>query len=218
MVALHRHLLRLLHGADAQQPGARLRDHPPGAGRVRAAQPAAGGGGDGRPAGWRRRSCRSRWGRASAPSGSIERDEHPRPETTMEDLAKLPTAFDKDGFVTAGNASGIVDGAAMLLLTTGRARQEPGPDAARPHPVVGRGGRRAVAHGHRSGAGHPRRARRRPGIELDDLDLFEINEAFAGQILAVRQGARPRRGQAQRQRRRDRARPSAGRHGRAHHR
>src|SRR5688572_29445871 len=48
----------------------------------------------------------------------VEKDEHPRSDTTMEILAKLPTAFEKDGFVTAGNASGIVDGAAMLLLTT----------------------------------------------------------------------------------------------------
>jgi acetyl-CoA acyltransferase 2 len=53
----------------------------------------------------------------------IDKDDHLRPETTMEDLAGLPTAFDKDGFVTAGNASGIVDGAAMMILTTAQKAQ-----------------------------------------------------------------------------------------------
>src|SRR5437763_16077115 len=56
----------------------------------------------------------------------IDRDDHLRPETTMEDLAGLPTAFDKDGFVTAGNASGIVDGAAMMILSTAEKAREEG--------------------------------------------------------------------------------------------
>ena len=46
----------------------------------------------------------------------VEQDDHMRPDTTMEGLAKLPTAFKKDGIVTAGNASGIVDGAAALII------------------------------------------------------------------------------------------------------
>src|SRR6185295_5243783 len=57
---------------------------------------------------------------------TIAVDDHLRPETTMDDLAGLPTAFDKDGFVTAGNASGIVDGAAMLLLSTAERARERG--------------------------------------------------------------------------------------------
>ena len=77
----------------------------------------------------------------------------------MEDLAGLPTAFDKDGFVTAGNASGIVDGAAMMILTTAQKAQEQG------WKPLGRilswatVGVDPVAHGHRPGAGHPGGAR-----------------------------------------------------------
>ncbi|HEV7518514.1 MAG TPA: thiolase family protein, partial [Thermoanaerobaculia bacterium] len=56
----------------------------------------------------------------------VERDDHMRPETTMADLAGLPTAFDKEGFVTAGNASGIVDGAAMMILSTAERAKERG--------------------------------------------------------------------------------------------
>src|SRR5215207_4989652 len=57
---------------------------------------------------------------------TVARDDHMRPETTMDDLAGLPPAFDKDGFVTAGNASGIVDGAAMMILTTAERAAERG--------------------------------------------------------------------------------------------
>jgi acetyl-CoA acetyltransferase family protein len=114
----------------------------------------------------------------------VERDEHPRPGTTIEALARLPTVFGPDSFVTGGNASGIVDGAAMLLLTTAARAAELGKkplgrlvswsvvgvDPARmgigPAPAI-----RAVLA--------------KAGLELGDLDLLEINEAFAGQILAV---------------------------------
>ncbi|MEO8277321.1 MAG: thiolase family protein [Thermoanaerobaculia bacterium] len=111
-------------------------------------------------------------------------DAHPRPGTTIEDLAKLPTAFDKDGFVTGGNASGIVDGAAMLLLSTKERAAELGKkplgrilswatvgvDPSR----MGIGPAPAIAA-----------ALQKTGMKLADLDLIEINEAFAGQILAV---------------------------------
>ena len=50
---------------------------------------------------------------------SVDKDEHPRPATTLEQLAKLPPVFKKDGVVTAGNASGICDGAAMLVVVDG---------------------------------------------------------------------------------------------------
>ncbi len=114
----------------------------------------------------------------------IERDDHLRPETTMEDLAGLPTAFDKDGFVTAGNASGIVDGAAMMLLSTeDRAKERGWAPIARivSWSVVG-------VEPSRMGIGPApaiRAALGKAGMALADLDLIEINEAFAGQILAV---------------------------------
>ncbi|HEX7186336.1 MAG TPA: thiolase family protein [Thermoanaerobaculia bacterium] len=114
----------------------------------------------------------------------IERDSHMRPETTMEDLAGLPTAFDKDGFVTAGNASGIVDGAAMLLLTTAERARERGFEP------LGRIVSWSVVgvDPSRMGIGPApaiRQALKKAGMTLGDLDLIEINEAFAGQILAV---------------------------------
>ena len=115
---------------------------------------------------------------------TVDRDEHPRPDTTMEVLAKLPTAFDKDGFVTAGNASGIVDGAAMMVLTTGERA------AASGVAPLGRIVASAVVgvDPSRMGIGPApaiRAALDKAGMELSDLDLIEINEAFAGQILAV---------------------------------
>ncbi|MGE5233112.1 MAG: thiolase family protein [Acidobacteriota bacterium] len=114
----------------------------------------------------------------------IEKDEHPRPETTMDNLGKLPTAFDKDGFVTAGNASGIVDGAAMLLLTTADQAKAWGKKP------LGRLVSWAVVgvEPSRMGIGPSpaiRKALEKAKMTMGDVDLFEINEAFAGQILAV---------------------------------
>ena len=115
---------------------------------------------------------------------TVERDEHVRPDTTLEVLAKLPTAFEKDGFVTAGNASGIVDGAAMMVLTTGERA------AAKEVRPLGRIVSWAVVgvEPSRMGIGPApaiRAALEKAGMQLSDLDLIEINEAFAGQILAV---------------------------------
>jgi acetyl-CoA acetyltransferase family protein len=114
----------------------------------------------------------------------IDRDDHLRPETTMEDLAGLPTAFDKDGFVTAGNASGIVDGAAMMILSTAARAAEKG------WKPLGRIVSWSVVgvEPSRMGIGPApaiRAALGKAGMTLGDVDLFEINEAFAGQILAV---------------------------------
>jgi acetyl-CoA acetyltransferase family protein len=114
----------------------------------------------------------------------VERDDHLRPETTMEDLAGLATAFDKDGFVTAGNASGIVDGAAMMLLSTAEHARERG---WRPLGRIVSWATVGVEPS-RMGIGPApaiRRALAKAGMTLDDLDLLEINEAFAGQILAI---------------------------------
>ncbi|HKV08715.1 MAG TPA: thiolase family protein [Thermoanaerobaculia bacterium] len=114
----------------------------------------------------------------------VEKDDHLRPETTMEDLQGLPTAFDKDGFVTAGNASGIVDGAAMMLLSTAERAKERG------WKPLGRIVSWAVVgvDPSRMGIGPApaiRKALEKAGMTMGDVDLFEINEAFAGQILAV---------------------------------
>ncbi|HEY0160071.1 MAG TPA: acetyl-CoA C-acetyltransferase [Thermoanaerobaculia bacterium] len=112
----------------------------------------------------------------------IAEDDHIRPDTTIEGLAKLKPAFAKDGFVTAGNASGIVDGAAMLVVTTA--------DKAKDKKPLGR----IVSWGIAGcdpeimGIGPvpaTQIALKKAGMQLQDLDLIEINEAFAGQILAV---------------------------------
>lgn len=114
----------------------------------------------------------------------VEKDEHLRPETDLEGLARLPTVFDEDGFVTAGNASGIVDGAAMMLLTTATRAAE------RDLEPLGRIVSWATVgvEPSRMGIGPApaiRKALEIAGMTLGDLDLFEINEAFAGQLLAV---------------------------------
>jgi acetyl-CoA acetyltransferase family protein len=114
----------------------------------------------------------------------VDRDDHLRPETTMNDLAGLPPAFDKDGFVTAGNASGIVDGAAMMILSTASRANEKGwkpLGSILGWSVVG-------VDPSRMGIGPApaiRKVLEKLGLGLGDIDLFEINEAFAGQILAV---------------------------------
>jgi len=114
---------------------------------------------------------------------TVERDEHPRPGTTIEGLAKLPTVFGKDSFVTGGNASGIVDGAAMLLLTSESRARELGKKP------LGRlvGWSVVGVEPSRMGIGPApaiRGALSKVGWTMDDLDLIEINEAFSGQILA----------------------------------
>jgi acetyl-CoA acyltransferase 2 len=114
----------------------------------------------------------------------VDRDDHLRPDTTPEVLAKLPTAFSKDGFVTAGNASGIVDGAAMLVIAGEGFVKERG---SKP---LGRVVSWAYAGVEPSLMGigpvpAVRKALEKAGMKLDDIDIVEINEAFAGQYLAV---------------------------------
>jgi 3-oxoadipyl-CoA thiolase len=118
------------------------------------------------------------------PAGELERDEHPRPDTTAEKLASLKTAFVADGTVTAGNASGINDGAAALVIASAdRARAlgvEPlgtfrGSAVAGVDPaVMGIGPVPAV-----------RKLLVRAGVAVDEIDLVELNEAFASQSVAV---------------------------------
>jgi acetyl-CoA acetyltransferase family protein len=114
----------------------------------------------------------------------IDRDDHMRPETTIEILAKLPAAFKKDGTVTAGNASGIVDGGAALILASR--------EAADRHQLkrLGRlvGWASTGVEPSLMGMGPAPATRKvlaQTGLSLGDIDLIEVNEAFAGQYLAV---------------------------------
>lgn len=113
----------------------------------------------------------------------VEQDDHMRPETTMEILGKLPAAFKKDGIVTAGNASGIVDGAAALIIA--------GEDAvkARGLKPLGRIVSWATVGVEPTLMGMGpvpaiRKALDLAKLSLADLDLVEINEAFAAQYLS----------------------------------
>jgi acetyl-CoA acyltransferase 2 len=116
----------------------------------------------------------------------VTADDHLRPETTLETLAKLPPAFGKNGCVTAGNASGIVDGGAALVLASEKAVRDRGlTPMARltAWSVVG-------VEPSLMGMGPvpaTRQALQRASLTLDHIDLFEINEAFAAQYLAVEQ-------------------------------
>jgi acetyl-CoA acetyltransferase family protein len=111
-------------------------------------------------------------------------DEHMRPESTLEGLAKLPPYFKKDGVVTAGNASGICDGAAALVLTTARTARERGlkPLARLVSWGVAGVEPRIMGIGPAPAA---RQALGRAGLQLKDMDLVEVNEAFGAQYLAV---------------------------------
>ena len=113
-------------------------------------------------------------------------DEHMRPGTTVAALAKLPPYFRKDGVVTAGNASGICDGAAALVVAGEAYARDRG---LRP---IGRLAGWGVAGVDPAVMGigpvpASRRALAAAGLSLDDMDLLEINEAFAAQYLAVEQ-------------------------------
>lgn len=114
----------------------------------------------------------------------IETDEHPRPETTAESLAKLRPAFDKEGTVTAGNASGINDGAAAVMLMSA---EEAAKRGLKPLAVI-----KSWAHAGIDpsimGVGPiyaTRKALEKAGWSVGDLDLIEANEAFAAQAIAV---------------------------------
>ena len=114
----------------------------------------------------------------------VDRDDHLRPETTLEVLAKLPPAFKKDGTVTAGNASGIVDGGAALLLASREAVDRRGlKPIARLVDWAATGVEPSMMG--MGPAPATRKALERAGVTLDQIDLIEVNEAFAGQYLAV---------------------------------
>ncbi len=114
----------------------------------------------------------------------VEQDEHPRPNTTLEKLAKLPTPFRPNGTVTAGNASGVNDGAAALLVASAEAVERFGlKPIAR---VVG--GAVAGVEPRIMGIGPAPATRKlmaRLELKIEDFDIIELNEAFAAQSLAV---------------------------------
>jgi acetyl-CoA acyltransferase 2 len=115
---------------------------------------------------------------------AVDKDDHCFEGATQEGLAKLPPAFGKESFVTAGNASGIVDGAAALVVTTARHAEK------RDLEPIGRIVSWSVTGVDPDTMGigpvpATRGALKQAGLSVDDVDLFEINEAFAGQYLAV---------------------------------
>lgn len=114
----------------------------------------------------------------------VDRDEHPRPDTTLETLAKLPPVFKKDGVVTAGNASGICDGAAALVVVDAEWGKSHG---LKPLAKIVQWGVAGVEPTLMGIGPAPaiRSALDRAGMKLGDVDLFDINEAFAPQFLAV---------------------------------
>ena len=114
----------------------------------------------------------------------VARDEHPRPQTTLEGLATLPTPFREGGTVTAGNASGVNDGACALLVAS--------EEAARRHGLEPRARVVAMASAGVAprimGVGPAPASRKvlaRAGLDLERMDVIELNEAFAAQVLAV---------------------------------
>ncbi|KAG9007778.1 hypothetical protein FRB94_001682 [Tulasnella sp. JGI-2019a] len=114
----------------------------------------------------------------------FEVDEHPRPQTTSESLAKLPPAFKKDGLVTAGTASGMGDGAAANVIMSEDALKKYG---VKPLARIVSWGLAAVDPNY-MGIGPVeavRSALRKGNLSLEDMDLIELNEAFATQWLAV---------------------------------
>ncbi len=115
---------------------------------------------------------------------TVDRDEHPRPDATMEGLAKLSPVFKKDGIVTAGNASGISDGAAALVVADANWAKSRGLKPLAKLVGWGVAGVEPTLMGI-GPAPAIRSALDRTGIALDAVDLFDVNEAFAPQFLAV---------------------------------
>jgi 3-oxoadipyl-CoA thiolase len=133
---------------------------------------------------WAAADAAGRFDDELVPVGDVTRDEHPRQDTTLEKLASLKPAFRPGGTVTAGNASGINDGAAALVIASEEKARELGVEplgyfvgsavAGVDPRVMGVGPIPAV-----------RKLLERTGVSVDDLDLAELNEAFASQSLAV---------------------------------
>ena len=146
----------------------------------------------------------------------MTKDDGPRAGTTVEKLATLKPVFRPDGEVTAGNACPLNDGAAAVVVMSDTKAKElgitplarivaSGVSALNPE-IMGLGPIEAS-----------RQALKRADLTIDDIDLVEINEAFAAQVDPERQAPRHPVGEAQRARRRDRARPPVRHDRRPHH-
>ncbi len=134
---------------------------------------------------WAAADAGGRFADELVPVGELTRDEHPRPDTDAEKLAALRPAFRQGGTVTAGNASGINDGAAALVIASEEKAQRARRRAAgRVRRQRGRR-RRSARDGHRADSRRAEGCSRGPGSTSGELDLVELNEAFASQSLAV---------------------------------
>src|SRR5690348_10813707 len=133
---------------------------------------------------WAEASEAGRFDEQIVPVGDVTRDEHPRPDTSLEKLAALKPAFRQGGTVTAGNAAGINDGAAAVVVASEEKARELGIEplgvfagsavAGVDPRVMGIGPVPAV-----------RKLLERSGVSVDDIDLVELNEAFAAQSIPV---------------------------------
>ena len=133
---------------------------------------------------WAAAAAAGRFDDELVPVGDVTRDEHPRPDTTLEKLAALKPAFRVGGTVTAGNASGINDGAAALVIASEEKARELGiePLGAFVGSAVAGVDPRVMGIGPIPAV---RKLLARTGIEVGQIDLVELNEAFASQSLAV---------------------------------
>jgi len=133
---------------------------------------------------WAAADADGRFADELVPVGEVARDEHPRPDTSAEKLGALKPAFREGGTVTAGNSSGINDGAAALVIASEEKAQELGVE-----PLGAFAGSAVAGVDPRvMGIGPVPAVRKlldRAGVEVSDLDLVELNEAFASQSLVV---------------------------------
>jgi 3-oxoadipyl-CoA thiolase len=133
---------------------------------------------------WAAADAAGRFADELVPAGDLERDEHPRPETSLEKLSTLKPAFRAGGTVTAGNASGINDGAAALVIASEERARELG---VQPLAIFAGSASAGVDPGVMGIGPVPavQKLLGRTGIGVDEIDLVELNEAFASQGLAV---------------------------------
>jgi 3-oxoadipyl-CoA thiolase len=133
---------------------------------------------------WAAADAAGRFAEELVPVGELERDEHPRPQSTPEALAKLRTVFRKGGTVTAGNSSGVNDGAAALVIASAAMAERLGAE-----PLVRFAGSASAGVDPRVMGIGPipavRKLLARTGTAVEQVDLVELNEAFASQSLAV---------------------------------